>query len=141
MIYVQENDFETQFKLLEYLAGKGGFIVIGWQYPEINKSPVPFFPTSMIREDYKAVTTYANGIIANHTAPVKAKPSMLAYLVKFNEKIQKAFDSFCLYKNGRTEWFACTIGHEGMCLVRDDSLLQELTSKGFNASTNKPSWW
>ncbi|WP_028877026.1 hypothetical protein [Teredinibacter turnerae] len=141
MIYVQDDDLKSQLKLLEHFAGSDRFIVVAWQYPEINKSPVPFFPTSVAHRNYEPVTTYEYGVVAKHTKPTKAKPSMMAYLGNFSAEIVRAYDSICLYRVGSREWFACTIGHEGMCLVRDDAFLQELQGKGFNASTKQPDWW
>jgi hypothetical protein len=141
MIYVEDKDARAQFKLLEYLSSQDRYTLIGWQYPEINKSPITLLPTHTKRGGFEPVTNYADGIKSKHTKPMKAQPSKLAYLINFKEQIKRSFDSFCLYKQGTGEWYACTIGHEGMCLIRDDELIKELQDKGFNASTTKPSWW
>ena len=141
MIYVEEKDLESQFKLLEYISTLTGFTVVGWQYPEIRNSPIGIFPSQSDRSNFEPVTNYSSGEIPIHTKPMKAKASKFAYVAKFKDELRKSFDSFCLYKNGSCEWYACTIGHEGMCLVRDESLLSALKSKGFRASLEKPEWW
>lgn len=141
MIYVEDKSLESQFRLLEYISTLNSFILVGWQYPEIFKSSIEIFPSHHQREEFEPVTTYCNGELAIHTKPMRAKASKLSYVVKFKDRIISSFDSFCLYKNGSNNWYACSVGHEGMCLVRDDALLPLLKSKGFNASLDKPNWW
>jgi hypothetical protein len=141
MIYIEGKDAGMQFKLLEYLSDQGSYTLIAWQYPEIDKSPILFLPTDSKRGEFEPVTNYADGIESKHTKPMDAQPSKLVYLINVKQQIRRSFDSFCLYKQGADEWYACTIGHEGMCLIRDDELITKLQEKGFTASTSKPNWW
>jgi hypothetical protein len=141
MIYVEDKSIEAQFRLLEFLSAGDNFTLIGWQYPEVKNSPIGLLPSNAFHEKYEPVTTYSSGEKAVHTKPMKALPSKLSYVIKFKEQIRRSFDSFCLYRPGSSEWYACAIGHEGMCLVRDIKILKELKDKGFNASTEKPDWW
>jgi hypothetical protein len=139
MIYVQEKDFNRQIELLIFLADKGNYSVCAWLYPESNTTSIG--PHSIEQSELEAVTSYGANSKPNHTSLIKCSRDSLQIFISAKLEVVSNCDSLALYKENSTLWFAATIGHEGMSLVRNEALLPSLLSAGFSASTEAPSWW
>lgn len=87
------------------------------------------------------VTIYGTGIKPRHTKPVEASALNITAFGEAVSDIAANCDSLALYGEEEESWFAATIGHEGMCLVQDESLLSSLSEAGYSVSTEPPSWW
>lgn len=139
MIYVQEKTFEKQIELLSYLSENEKLNICGWLFPESNEKMVLGNP--VVRSELEAVTTYSDGFKPYHTQPQVCSIDYISQIVASKKSIVAHCDSLALYRQGTKNWLAATIGHEGMCLVRDNTLLNQLLSRGFNASETAPNWW
>jgi hypothetical protein len=141
MIYVEEKDFNRQIKLLVFLASSQDLSICAWLYPESTLTKLSGFDVTQNPSSLVPVTTYENGFRPKCTIPISASASKInAFGSSYNE-LKINCDSLALYKNNETSWFAATIGHEGMCLIQDDLLLNILIQAGFSASTDVPNWW
>ncbi|OUR71125.1 hypothetical protein A9Q78_10475 [Methylophaga sp. 41_12_T18] len=141
MIYVEEKDFNRQIELLSYISSGKDLNVCAWLYPESDALKLAGSDVIENNISLIPVTTYENGFIPKCTAPVKASiDSINLFSAAFNE-LKKHCDSLALYKNNESSWLVATIGHEGMCLVQDDSLLSNLIQAGFSAKAEAPEWW
>lgn len=139
MIYVQEKDFNRQIDLFNFFAEKDSYSMCAWLYPESNATSIASY--SIEKNDLESATSYEGGTKPNHTSLVKCTRDSLQEFVSTKTEVTENCDSLALYKTNNILWSAVTIGHEGMCLVRDDALLKQLISAGFSASTEAPSWW
>ena len=138
MIYIEEKDFNRQIELLSYISSGKDLNVCAWLYPESDA--LKLAGSDVIENNFSLipVTVYENGFIPKCTTPVKASiDSINVFGAAFNE-LKKHCDSLALYKNNESSWLVATIGHEGMCLVKDDSLLNNLIQAGFSAKTDAP---
>ncbi len=138
MIYVEEKDFGRQIKLLSFLADRQSSNVCAWLYPESKVTDLAGYEVTDNPLNLSPVTTYENGYSPKCTVLVTALNNSFgeSYL-----ELKKNCDSLALYKNNETSWLAATIGHEGMCLVQDDTLLNSLIQAGYSASCRAPDWW
>ncbi|MCP8900663.1 hypothetical protein [Gilvimarinus xylanilyticus] len=141
MIYIQESSLEHQLNVLERISAKSSFVLILWNYPKASKQIVPLIGGKLFNQGFEAVTEYFDNTVLMHSRPLAARPSLLSYLSRFKRELERSVDSICLYSERSKHWSACSIGHEGMCLVRDESFLEPLLAAGFNASIEAPDWW
>mgnify|MGYP003669201645 CR=1 FL=1 len=141
MIYVEEKDFSRQLDLLRYLSGLHRLIICSWLYPESTSTSVAGFPINNVPSNLQPTTIYANGIRPRHTEPVEATAPNITAFEEAASEIAANCDSLALYGEGEESWFAATIGHEGMCLVQDESLFSSLSEAGYSVSMEPPSWW
>ena len=139
MIYVQEKDFPRQIELLGFISSIQPLSICAWQYPESKEKTI--LNISLQRSELEPVTTYENGFVPFHTEPAQCTTEFLKTVKSSKQSIASNCDSSALYSSGSNSWFAATIGHEGMCLVKDHALLNKLLSAGFAASLEAPSWW
>lgn len=141
MIYIEEKDFHRQFDLLAFLVGRMQFNICAWLYPESALKKLSGFEVTNNPFQLTPVTTYGDGVLPKCTTLVQASDVSLNSFKSSSSELKKNCDSLALYKDNESSWYAVTIGHEGMCLIQDDSLLSNLIGAGFNASTEAPAWW
>ena len=139
MIYVIENSLERQFELLQHICTLHKVEFCFWLYPDFDDTK--FLGVEIVQSNLEPVTVYADGAIPFHTPKQLCTHEVLEKNKLSHSELRIGCDSVALYKHGENTWLACTIGHEGMCLVRDDAILHELNTVGFNATTDAPSWW
>jgi hypothetical protein len=142
MIYIEENSFERQIDLISALASQAPFDLVAWLYPASTIDTilgVSIYKSTTVNA--VSVTTYTNNFIASCTPRLRATNAVINNITKEKDLIANNCDSLCIYSPENPEWQACTIGHEGMILVRDLALLSYLKSLVFNASLHAPSWW
>lgn len=142
MIYIEEKIFDRQVDLLDYFRSHGEFDLIIWLFPESktrNICDLKLAPKDLI--EGQQVTKYEGGFKPRKTRRVKLTSDLLIKIRKSSNVIKSNCDSLVLYPPNEKEWIVCTIEHEGMCLVNDDSLFKKLDSEGFNPSLEKPEWW
>ena len=141
MIYVEEKSFDRQIELLSHLSAVEQLNVCAWLYPESSAEKLAEFNVNSFASKLVPVTTYENGFSPVHTELVSASPESMSAFRAAEKELSTNCDSIALYKENDLSWYAATIGHEGMCLVQDQSLLQGLIRAGFKASSEAPSWW
>lgn len=141
MIYVEERDFKRQIELLAFIAGSQDLNICAWLYPESSNSELAGFAVTDNPLSLVPVTTYENGFSPKCTVYTPAKVAAINSFGAAYIELKKSCDSLALYKNGQSSWLAATIGHEGMCLVQDESLLNSLIQAGYAASSKAPDWW
>jgi len=139
MIYVEDSNFDNQLKLLGYLSCKQKFYLVAWLYPESRLRKL--LKLDLVRSDLKPVTTYGDGFQPWHTEPTPCTPELLARISSLRDVITKNCESLALYRESKYNWDFCTIGHEGMSLIVDDMLLDDVGKAGFQASLQAPLWW
>lgn len=141
MIYVQENGLKRQLELLAFLSQEEACELVVWLYPE---SRLKHFSGLLVlngQDGLKPVTTYTDGTQAKSTSAFPAASNSIVALKPFISKFKRNCDSIALYPAGKKDWSVCTIGHEGMCLVKNDKLLSKIQTAGFVASLAAPVWW
>lgn len=141
MIYVEEKDFDRQIELLLFLADSIELDICAWLYPESAATKLAGFEVTENPSSLTPVTTYENGYSPKCTLPTLASNSTIGAFGASYSELKKNCDSLALYKKSESSWLAATIGHEGMCLIQDESLLNSLTSAGYSATTTAPDWW
>ena len=141
MIYVVEKDFDRQLELLVFLASIEKYIFCGWLYPESKISACSGYSVTSNPENLIPVTSYGDNHKPKCTEVTLASKSSITSFCANKFTVIKNFDSLALYKTNTKSWSATTIGHEGICLIQDDSLLLEITGAGFIASLQAPEWW
>ena len=142
MIYIEEKKFDRQLDLLTYFSDAESYELIIWMYPESKLKSIFNFTLNDGKElNGFPVTTYSNGVVAMRTPRVLLTKKLIGLMRKSRLLINNNCDSCALYFIGNNEWSICTIGHEGMCLVKDNQLLSDLVSVGFKASLDVPAWW
>ena len=140
MIYVEEKSQDKQLELIKYFSNYDEFTIIIWLYPECKITDL--FSLAISNSlNYNSVTTYSDGYKPFATLPKCLNKKMIKLLNKNKNIIHEYCDSIVLYKGDDKDWFMSTIGHEGMCLVKDDMLLEELKKEGFSCSLESPDWW
>ena len=139
MIYVEDRSFDNRLKLLDYLSSNEELYLVAWLYPESNLKKL--LNLDLVRSDLKPVTTYGDGFQPWHTEPKRCTSELLARLFSLRDVLTKNCDSLALYRENESSWDFCTIGHEGMSLIADDRLLDDVRKAGFQASLQAPSWW
>ncbi|UTF58614.1 hypothetical protein [Gilvimarinus sp. DA14] len=141
MIYIQESGLKRQLELLALLSEVEVCELVIWLYPE---SKIKHLAGILILNDHEnlvAITTYEDGTKPRRTSSLLATSNFMLTLKSFASKLKCNSDSIALYPEGDKEWSACAVGHEGMCLVRNESLLSKIQSAGFSASLTAPPWW
>jgi hypothetical protein len=141
MIYVEEKEFKRQIDLLYFLTEKQEYKICAWLYPESNVEEVAGFKVLSNKSLIEPITTYANGFLPHHTELVLVTKEIIKSFSSSKSELEANCDSLALYKPGATYWAAATVGHEGMCLVRQTDLLSSLVCSGFKASKDAPVWW
>lgn len=142
MIYVEEKWFSKQIDFLRFFLNESELEVIIWMYPESKFSHLSGLSLEHgVDISGEPVTGYENGDIASRTMRQPLTKELIDLAENHRRNISRNVDSFVLYKPGEFEWLACTIGHEGMCLAQDESILSRLIGAGFNASVEAPVWW
>jgi len=141
MIYVEEKNFGRQLELLKHLVLLDNMKVCAWAYPDLTAENLAGYSLMERASELEPITIYEDGSLPRHTELVPASLDSLASFEKVENEMTTGCDSIALYKDGELSWYAATIGHEGMCLVRSDVMLDSLVSAGFNASCKVPSWW
>ena len=142
MIFVEESGFEKQLNVISWLSKSKNAELVIWLYPESVLNSImglPIHNSGAIDAD--PVTTYQEGVTAKCTARLPLTSGLIDIIYKERDLITNNCDSLCVYLLEEREWQACTIGHEGMALVKDSTLLDERISLGFNASLQAPNWW
>jgi len=139
MIYVQEKGFSRQIELLSFLSSVLPLSICAWLYPESKVKTI--INCSLQRSDLEPVSTYENGFVPFHTPLVACSETTLNNIQSLKSVITSNCDSLALYKSGSNNWVAATIGHEGICLIKDDELFNKIKSAGFSASKEAPIWW
>ena len=141
MIYVEEKSFKRQIKLLAFIANNQNLEICAWLYPESDATEIAGYEVTDNPLFLKPITTYRNGILPRCTV---SKPATLETISSFGAaytELVKQCDSLALYEKGLSSWVAATIGHEGVCLVKNETLLKGIIQAGFAASTKEPLWW
>lgn len=141
MIYVEEKDFNRQIELLSFLASSRDLIICAWLYPEAAVEKLAGFEVTENPDSLLPITAYENGFQPKCTAPVTANESSISAFRSAHSELKNCCDSLALYEKSKSSWLAATIGHEGMCLVQDESLFQSLVKAGYPASSEAPAWW
>lgn len=142
MIYVEEKGFEGQIKILNLFSRSGLYDIVFWLYPEIKNNKfceLQIYDGQDLSEI--PITTYQQGVKTKRTKRFPFRSSCIDFISHYRSTIQKECDSCILYKKDKKEWFCCTIGHEGMCIINDDNLINELKQKKIPASLQAPDWW
>ncbi|MGH8422790.1 MAG: hypothetical protein ACRER3_10615 [Pseudomonas fluorescens] len=142
MIYIEEASFERGMHLISELANQESFELVIWLYPESSID-------SIIGEEICAsttinaspVTTYESDSGVRCTQRLKINDMLINKIMQEKDFISQNCDSLCIYSPKDPEWRVCTIGHEGIILVKNSALLNKLKALGFNASLHAPSWW
>lgn len=140
MIYVIEKTHERQIELLSALSRSVTADICAWLYPDSNEHTLANLPV-VEANGLIPITTYRDGSLPKRTQLVSCTEEVLSNFLSSKNQLRKHCDSIVLYINGASSWMAATVGHEGMSLVQDDSLLPGLVESGFNASLKAPSWW
>jgi len=141
MIYIEEKDFNRQLELLSFLSASIDLNICAWLYPESTATELAGIEATNNPFSLLSVTTYENGFSPKCTSLTPATKGTIDSFGVSCEELKENCDSLALYKNNQSAWLAATIGHEGMCLVQDESLLTSLTEAGFSATTTAPDWW
>jgi hypothetical protein len=141
MIYVEEKDFYRQIELLSFVVSSHDLNICAWLYPESIATELAGIEVTDNPLSLSPVTTYENGVSPKCTAFVPASSESISLFGSAYVELKKNCDSLALYKNNESSWLTATIGHEGMCLVQDESLLNNLTQAGYAATTKAPDWW
>ncbi|WP_129586954.1 hypothetical protein [Pseudomonas frederiksbergensis] len=142
MIYIEESSFERRTHLISELANQESIELVIWLYPESSIDSIigeSIFASTTVNAI--PVTTYKSGGITRCTQRLRLTGTLINKITQEKNFIAKNCDSLCVYSLKSPEWQACIIGHEGMILVKDTTLLSNLKSLGFNASLHPPSWW
>ena len=139
MIYVEEKSLNRQIELISFLSELTPVSICAWLYPESRTNTL--FDVPVVRSDLEPVTTYENGFVPYHTQLTDSSDKVLENIKSSTSALELNCDSLALYGNGSDKWVVATIGHEGMCLVRDDNLYKKLQTADFPVSKEAPSWW
>lgn len=143
MLYIQEKYFNRQIDVLNFLMGLDEFEVIIWLYPESKlKHLFGFELLHCDRYQGKPVTEYNDSdVIIRRTDRQKLTSSFITRIIESKRIFIQNCDSSVLYKPGENDWYASTIGHEGVFIVTEDNKQNELILNGFKASLEKPDFW
>jgi len=142
MIYVEEKWFSRQIDFLRFFLGERDLEIIFWMYRESKfthlsgitierGSNIPGHP----------VTTYDDGTISSRTIRQPLTVELITLVENNRRNVSRNVDSIVLYEPSKHEWLACTIGHEGMCLVNDDAYIEKMQKVGFCATRKTPKHW
>ena len=142
MLYIEEKTFHRQIDLLATMVKLGAYDLVVWTYPEATLKNIFDFQLSCDHEDdLEPVTTYEENVTVMRSSRLPCNDLVMGRIISGKELISKNIDSLCLYKKNELAWDACTIGHEGMCLVKNEALCDKLIQEGFTVSKKPPEWW
>lgn len=142
MIFVNEKGVLRQLELLAFLLVENEYELVAWMYPESKYSHLKGIDLTLSKNvDAEPVTQYEGDVHVKCTDRILASESLINLFRRERKSIFRHCGSICLYDVGSYEWSIAAIGHEGMVLVRDESMLSKINGAGFNASLNKPDWW
>ena len=141
MLFVTENSYSRQLELLAFVASTQPYYLTTWIYPESRSKSLYGLMVSSNYKNLESVTSYNNGHIPRCSVPQTATPQFILNLKSAKKKLNKHVDSIALYRPNEKKWVACSVGHEGICLVREASLKDAISNSGFNVSDMKPHWW
>ncbi|MDH4274866.1 MAG: hypothetical protein OEW08_07505 [Gammaproteobacteria bacterium] len=142
MIYITEKNFERQLALLQLVSQLSGATdLVAWLYPGLNLTSFVGLEVTSDSDGLLPVTTYEDDSEkVSNTMPTQFTSSLAERLVQGGSEIFRCCDSLAIYRKDEKDWYACTIYHEGMCLVSDNILLSHLIAQGFNATEEAPTW-
>ncbi|EPZ2383029.1 hypothetical protein ACXLPV_004829 [Vibrio parahaemolyticus] len=141
MLYINEVGFERQIELLKFISNQSTFAVCLWLYPDSNVLTIAEQKVIENSGSIQPITEYSHGVIPKHTELKNCTTDFLNLLLSFKNEVIENCDSIALYNENNSNWAVATIGHEGMSLVRDITLLDSLKYEGFSVSLEPPSWW
>ncbi|MBU1568056.1 MAG: hypothetical protein KJ630_20835 [Proteobacteria bacterium] len=142
MLYIETNSLDQQIELIKFFSCNGEYDAIFWLFPKSKSREIcdlKLAPKDLL--EGKPVTTYGDGYKPHKTRRVKLTKEFFYKISDSRKSIEKQCDSVVIYKPNEEEWLACAIGHENMCLVRDESLKPELSKFGFKVTSEKPEFW
>ncbi len=139
MLYINELSFQRQIDLLRFISNNSTLSIGVWLYPESKVSMIAGLKVT--KSSIQPVTEYYDGFKASHTELAKCTLEFLDRILLSKNEVFKNCDSIALYSHGKRDWEVATIGHEGMCLVKDATLFGQLQDEGFSVSSKPPSWW
>ncbi|MDP5240842.1 hypothetical protein Q9Q94_14955 [Uliginosibacterium sp. 31-16] len=139
MIYVEEKDFSRQLDLIRAISNAERSSFCAWLYPESKAENIAGWRVQ--KSNLEAVTTYGDNVTPSHTELVNCSEGVIVSVSRAKNDVVAHCDSLVLYKLGATQWFTAVVGHEGMCLVRDDALSSLLQQAGFKVSSEPKNWW
>lgn len=116
--------------------------IIVWLYPESKLKNL--FGFDLLKNDeYQGnpVTEYDASVVVKRTVRQKLTTEFITQINKSKRIFVQNCDSCVLYRLSEFDWYASTIGHEGIFLINDDSKKNECVLNGFNATLKKPDFW
>jgi len=139
LIYVEAKSQDMQFKLIGGIAANAKLELVLWLHQGYEKDTILNVAISDNLQG-EAITSYADGTYPINTIRTEYNESIWIEMSKNKALIKEYCDSVTLYREGKYEWYLCTVGYEGMSLIRDDTLLNDVKLSGFNMSIEAPSW-
>ena len=127
--------------MLSFLTAENKLSICAWLYPESKAAEIAGYLVVDNPEGLLPVSTYDNDYKPKCTVSVLSGIDSIDAFAAAKNQVHKECDSLTIYKENELNWYAATIGHEGMCLVQDDNQLASLVKAGFNASIKAPHWW
>ncbi len=142
MLFIEGEAASALAAVATALLARGPVDAVALVYPgdEIPRFPAPFSPASS-PEDFEQVSSWEEGELAAPSARIPASTSLFVALAALPVGAFEATWDFILVRPGELEWMAAAIPHEGMVLVRDDTLLKDLAAAGVQAQSEPPEWW
>lgn len=140
MLYIEESSYSRQIAALRVLAGRNNVSLCLWLLPESQEKVVAGYEV-IPAQGLEPVTTYEDGMVPSRTQLVPASEAAFSALLAQESQVKESCDSIALYSGSHPSWFAATVGHEGMCISREDTSLSTLEKHGFHVSTKAPEWW
>lgn len=139
VIYIQENFYSMHMRLLGFFLDEGLYELIVWLYPESKLAHLAGMKLEAgLEVSGKPITTYGDDIVPSRTIRQSLSNEHINLFESNRRVITQNVDSIVLYKPSEFEWTACTVGHEGMLLVNNDSYLEQIKAEGFSATTETP---
>jgi hypothetical protein len=140
VLYIQEGSYQRQVAALRILAGRDNGLLCLWLFPESQENTIAGYEV-VPAQGLEPITTYGNGTIPVRTQLVPVSEEVFSALLAHEAEVKEKCDSITLYFGSEPSWYAATVGHEGMCIAREQDHLSRLKEKGFNVSTKAPEWW
>ena len=137
VIYVEDKTQDIHFKLLEKIASSKKLELVFWSYQDYEEGEFLGQPISSASAG-EAVTKYGDGAFPYNTSRIEYNADILALINQNKKMMEEHCDSIALYAPGSHDWYMCTIGHESLSLIRDDSLEKALSSNGSPVSLEAP---
>lgn len=142
MLYIETSSFDDRIELIKYFTKNGDHELIFWLLPESKaRSVCDLKLAAKDLQEGEPVTTYGDDFKPNKTRRAKITYDLIGKICDSKDYININCDSITIYRKEEKAWLACTVGHEGMCLVKDDKHKLPLLEIGFDASNSKPEWW